>query len=169
MRQTRTDTLFAHIGVVESHRVNITADPIGLEGGVNLMGTIAGAVWPNLSGLGIGWEVNFIYGYGRSTVYCCDENNNYWRIRLSKHCLGAGFDLAGGGDIYPGTCSRKQCPNGFGGFSAEFGAGPFEAIGGIGNGGSLIPGGGIGIGVGGKATMCYYIVHEKDMIGCCPK
>jgi hypothetical protein len=39
MRQTRTDTLFAlfaPIGVKALHRVNITADPIRLAGGINL-------------------------------------------------------------------------------------------------------------------------------------
>ncbi len=35
MRQTRTDTLCAPIGVVGRNRVNITPDPIGLAGGVN--------------------------------------------------------------------------------------------------------------------------------------
>ena len=124
---------------------------------------------PAIQGGGAGWEAHFIYGYGKDTFYCCDDSCSLWRIRTSKHCLGAGFLLSGGVTAqFTGASGKNTCPDGYGGFSCEFGAGPGEYSVSISNSGitnSL----GLSGGAGGKATVCYYIVKEKDRIGKCSK
>ncbi len=123
---------------------------------------------PVLEGGGFGAEGQFIYGYGRDTFFCCD-GCDLWRVRTSKHCLGAGFVLSGGGTgQFTGASGKNTCPDGYGGIAIEFGAGPGEygiSIGSCGITNSL----GIGGGIGAKATVCYYRVIEKKKIGKCSK
>ena len=121
---------------------------------------------PTMQGGGGGWEGHFIYGYGRDTFYCCD-GCDLWRIRTSKHCLGAGFFLSGGlTGQFTGSSGKNTCPDGYSGIAIEFGAGPGDYGVGIGSDGitnSL----GLSGGIGWKATVCYYRVLEKKKIGKC--
>ncbi len=119
-----------------------------------------------VTGFGMGAEAHALYGYGRDTFFCCDTENNRWRIRTSKHCLGAALLLSGGGIATPCKSNRKKCPDGYGGFALEAGAFIFEGSVGFGKDG-LLPNFGIGGGAGGKFTVCYYRILEKDKIGCC--
>ncbi len=151
----------------------IEADPIGQRGGINLYSYVNArpTVKFDLLGLydsptpiggGIGAEGHFIYGYGRDTHWCCDGKNR-WRIRTSKHCIGAGFALSGGVTMM--AAQPSQCPDGYAGWTFEYGYGPLEGGTGISN--PLTNPVGIGGGIGGKITMCYYIILEKDIVGCC--
>jgi RHS repeat-associated protein len=151
----------------------IEADPIGQVGGINLYSYVNSRPTvkfdllglsdsPSPIGGGIGAEGHFIYGYGRDTHWCCDGKNR-WRIRTSKHCLGAGFAVSGGGTMM--AAQKSQCPDGYAGWTFEYGYGPFE--GGIGITNPLTNSSGVGGGIGGKITLCYYIILEKDIVGCC--
>jgi len=137
-------------------------DPRGLE----VLDAINKAIVDKTSGLGIGGELQCVVGGGYNSTYCCDENNNYWRVRTVKVCFGAGFAISGDASVTPTKRHRKNCPDGVGGFAAEFAAGPFGIDLSI-SGDKLIPSGSVGVGPGGKATVCYHFVIRKEIMGCC--
>jgi len=173
----------------------LTADPIGLGGGTDLFSYVqnnpvnlydppglivegvisefgfarsglVSELWRQITGIYLGAEAHTLYGYGRDTVYCCDEQNRRWRVRTSKHCLGAALGVSGGGGIFPFKNRRQNCPYGFSGFAFEAGAGPLEA--GVGINDPLAWSGGVGQGIGGKFTVCYYRILSAEVIdNCC--
>ena len=112
-RYLRTDPLFSDplfylfgISINPNNRYNyVKNSPIKLADPVGLM--------PKIQGGGMGWEVHGIYGYGRDTFYCCD-GCYVWRIRTSKHCLGASFLASGGGTAqFTGSEKSNTCPEGY--------------------------------------------------------
>ena len=122
-----------------------------------------------------GWEGQFIGGYGRIYVTCCDEQCKLWRHEYRKICAGAGF-IAGisGGAAFEGqgtNCSNP--PKRL--LGAEFGfglVGPFGIEGGIAfdidqGGGAPYFGGSAGAGF--KATVCFYQLSESKELGNCSR
>ncbi|OPY73974.1 MAG: hypothetical protein A4E62_00121 [Syntrophorhabdus sp. PtaU1.Bin002] len=71
MPQTRADTLLPPIGVSGAYRVNITADPIGLEGGINPFVYVENN------------PVNLSDALGLSSSKCC--NNDY--LTCLSNCI----------------------------------------------------------------------------------
>ncbi len=63
----------------------------------------------------------------------------------------------------PDASRKRNCPDGFSGFTPELGAGPLEVTVGF-HDGNAIFGYGISYGVGGKATLCYYKIIDKNII-----
>ena len=118
-----------------------------------------------------GGEFNFIGGAGFSLLTCCDKNNNKHYLTFVKVCYGAGFNAGvSGGKAWP---SGKNCENNFSGLTPEFGAGigpvGVEVGTSISNENTLVPYVGGGIGIGGKATVCWYFKTGDIVKGCCGK
>jgi RHS repeat-associated protein len=169
----------------------ITADPIGLEGGMNLylyvggnpvnavdpMGLMEfdgigpfGSPDPYRDGFTHGFEFHFIVGGGQFYIKCCDQDWNEELIhKYRKVCLGAAID-ASYGAAYTSGMGGKTCSNPpkrlLGG---ELGALIVE--GGVsvdmdGSGAGGTGGGTIGGGIGGvKATACFYFYDSTEYTG----
>jgi len=123
-----------------------------------------------------GWEAQVVFGFGESTVTCCD-GNNIRKLKYRKICFGAGF----GGGISGGAAFKSQGPSCknppqhfrtgefgipllgmpfFGGLGAEGGI----AVTDKGDYATFVGG---TWGIGGKATYCYYWLVDNKVAGCC--
>ncbi|OPX99472.1 MAG: hypothetical protein A4E58_00276 [Syntrophorhabdus sp. PtaB.Bin006] len=118
MPQTRADTLLPPIGVSGAYRVNITADPIGLEGGVNLFGYVGGdpinSVDPEglLSfGGGFGGFVGIVGGQFDITYVSCCEKGIIHHYTVLNYAYGLGLGANIGPRISPTSLlGPSSCP-----------------------------------------------------------
>ena len=161
----------------------ISEDPIRFAGGdVNFFVYVGNSPLNAADPMGLksagygGWEFQFILGYGEVTVSCCDGKKLH-QLKYRKVCFGGGFTAGVSGGAVSGSqgASCKNPPKSV--ISTEFGVpliaiGPFGAGPGIeGGAGFSSDGGGAfaggTMGVGGKATVCYYWLVSNTQKGCC--
>jgi RHS repeat-associated protein len=154
----------------------LQADPLGIrDGRISLYAYAENNPVNAIDPMGLlatygGWEGQFIFGYGQTTVTCCDGEYER-RLKYRKVCFGAGFTVGMSGGVASGSegTSCKTPPTYL--FAPEFGTpiiGVFGAEAGAGfshQGGGAFVGGTIG--VGGKATVCYYWLVSNTVRGCC--
>ena len=153
----------------------VRADPIGINGGINLYAYTANRPITSTDpfglscltedfGGGFGVEAHALGGGGIDVNTCCDKDNKRWIVVTAKACLGVGLGWSIGPNVQ-GSSNKDNCPDGYAGFSFEVGAGPFEA--GISISDKPIFAYGVTYGIGGKFTVCHTWVIYKKQKGCC--
>ncbi len=150
----------------------VSEDPIGLNGGdVNFYAYVGSnptklTDFSGLSGIiggGGGFEGHALFGGGFDSNYCCDGHNR-WRVRTFKVCLGDGLGYSDGGNVVV-KGNQNQCPDMYEGFTLEGGGGPAECSFSFSDPPVLICG--VGGGGGGKFTVCYNHIYDKQIVGKC--
>ncbi len=131
----------------------MSTDPFGLYESKDFGGSLGG-------------EFHGMAGGGLDVNLCCSDKGKRWVVVTAKACLGVAAGVSFGPNVQ-GSKSKKNCPNGYAGFTFEIGAGPFEA--GISLVDNPIFAFGLTAGFGGKFTVCHYWIVYKKEIGCCER
>ena len=167
----------------------ISADPIGLDGGMNLYAYVQNnpVDWIDPEGLAIGvdnqgkargasngsFEGHCILGGGYSSYTCCDRNELV-EVSVVKACLGVAVGISATAGKNGSGCDGVKVGDFAIGPEAGIGVGVVGAEGALtfSKKGGMSPSGAAGWGFGkleGKLTACTYWVIEVKKIGCCMK
>ena len=153
----------------------ISADPIGLRGGINVYSYVGGDPIGKVDRNGLKFPKPFnvldftvsltVIGAGEATLECCDKNNVKHRATFHKICFG--FALGANAGALGKAVGIRSCPGGYSGWFHEYG-------GALGLGWNAANGGGITqqgpvVGVGGGYMYCYYQLWNDQKMGCCDK
>jgi RHS repeat-associated protein len=156
----------------------ISADPIGLEGGINLYGYVQNDPVNKVDPLGL-WSIGigvYIIAGGElnySSVECC-EGQNLYRVKYFTVCGGAGASASVGKAPLPsvspfGNSIKGGCPSTRTYYlnqtdkllySANVQWDPKNGW----DGGAVLGWAG---GIGGKWSICGDVIVSKEKIGCC--
>lgn len=116
-----------------------------------------------------GWEIHFIGGYGRFTLRCCDGCRKR-KHKYEKYCLGAAFEASGSAGLVSNTngepCKTppEKLLGGELGFDVFVGPEAAAAVDMAGEQGlSVSRGGSGGLGIGVKATACFYRLIDSEI------